>query len=62
MADPRGFLKTTERKTAERRPVPVRTKRSLWHGKDSGLLAPGPAHLAAGPPPSDRFPIGHSPA
>ena len=24
MADPRGFLKTTERKTAERRPVPVR--------------------------------------
>lgn len=24
MADPRGFLKTTERKTAERRPVPIR--------------------------------------
>ena len=24
MADPRGFLKTTERKTAERRPIPVR--------------------------------------
>lgn len=24
MADPRGFLKTTERKTADRRPVPVR--------------------------------------
>lgn len=24
MADPRGFLKTTERRTAERRPVPVR--------------------------------------
>ena len=26
MADPRGFLKVTERETAQRRPIPVRIK------------------------------------
>ncbi len=40
MADPRGFLKTTERETAARRPVPVRIMdwKEVYEKRDSGVI------------------------
>jgi len=40
MADPRGFLKVTERETAERRPVSVRIQdwREVYEKRNSGVL------------------------
>lgn len=41
MADPRGFLKVTERQTAERRPVSVRIQdwREVYEKRNSGVVA-----------------------
>ena len=40
MADPRGFLKVTERETAQRRPVPVRILdwKEVYEQRDSGVI------------------------
>ena len=40
MADPRGFLKTTERQTAERRPIPVRIMdwKEVYERRNSGVV------------------------
>jgi len=40
MADPRGFLKVTERETAERRPVPVRIMdwKEVYERRESGVI------------------------
>lgn len=40
MADPRGFLKVTERETAERRPVPVRIMdwKEVYESRESGVI------------------------
>ena len=40
MADPRGFLKVTDRETAKRRPVPVRIKdwKEVYEERNSGVI------------------------
>ena len=40
MADPRGFLKVTDRETAKRRPVPVRIKdwKQVYEERNSGVI------------------------
>jgi glutamate synthase (NADPH/NADH) small chain len=40
MADPRGFLKATERETAKRRPVPVRIRdwKEVYEKRDAGVV------------------------
>ena len=40
MADPRGFLKTTERETAVRRPVSVRIMdwKEVYEKRDAGVV------------------------
>ena len=40
MADPRGFIKVTERETAQRRPVPVRIKdwKEVYEERNSGVV------------------------
>lgn len=40
MADPRGFIKVTERETAKRRPVPVRIKdwKEVYEERNSGVV------------------------
>jgi glutamate synthase (NADPH/NADH) small chain len=40
MADPRGFLKVTDRETAKRRPVPVRIKdwKEVYEERNSGIV------------------------
>ena len=40
MADPRGFLKTTERETATRRPVSVRIMdwKEVYEKRDAGVV------------------------
>ncbi|MFM6980037.1 MAG: glutamate synthase subunit beta [Micrococcales bacterium] len=40
MADPRGFLKITERETAKRRPIPLRVKdwNEVYEGRDQAVI------------------------
>ena len=40
MADPRGFLKITERETAKRRPIPIRVKdwNEVYEGRDQAVV------------------------
>ena len=40
MADPRGFLKVTNRETAQRRPIPVRIKdwKEVYEERNSGVI------------------------